>query len=337
MTRGNAARISVGVAVSAVLLALLLKAVDPAQLVDDIRQSDWRLLLPATALYFVGVWVRSIRWSLLLPRETRNQANIFRALIVGFTVNNVVPIRLGEIGRAYLLARWDGVPYGSTIASIVVERILDGLTLSALLVLGMLFVSPPAYLVGLAAALAAVFVGGAIGVAIAAWRTSALVAVAAWVARWLPARLGLLLVRLAEGFAGSLGVIRGVPLLLTLAGLSLVAWMIELSVFWLLMLAFPIQPSFADAAIVGTLANFATAIPSSPGYVGTFDGAIVRVLGDLQPAVSTGVAAAYALVLHAVLFIPVTLVGIAILWRANLSLGELTRGSRASLAPSAAE
>src|SRR5439155_12016874 len=99
-----------------------------------------RLIVPAIGCYFIGVWLRSARWGLLLPEHTVKTSTLFRALVVGFTVNNLLPLRVGEVARTYLLNRWCRIPYGATIASLVVERVLDGLSLAMLLLLSLTLV-----------------------------------------------------------------------------------------------------------------------------------------------------------------------------------------------------
>src|SRR6202011_6128433 len=105
---------------------------------------------------------------------------LFRALVVGLTVNDVVPLRAGEVARAYLLARWCRIPYGTTVASLVVERVLDGLSLAVLLLVALTLVpSAPVYLLVLGAFAAGLFCAAAAILALAAWRASAITAVAA--------------------------------------------------------------------------------------------------------------------------------------------------------------
>jgi uncharacterized protein (TIRG00374 family) len=120
--------------ISAVLVVLVVRSLegDASQLTAALRAADWRLIVPAIGLYFIGVWLRSARWGLLLPEHTVRTSTLFRALVVGFTINNLVPLRMGEVARAYLLARWCRIPYGATVASLLVERVLDGLSLAIL-------------------------------------------------------------------------------------------------------------------------------------------------------------------------------------------------------------
>jgi len=322
---GGGVRLLISFGISAVLLVILALSVmhDRERLSEAFASADWRFVPAAIGLYFVGAWFRSMRWRLLLPEHHIKTSTLFRALIVGFTVNNLLPIRMGEVARAYLLSSWCRVPYGATVASLVVERILDGLSLAALLILALMLVPAPSYLIVIGALVGAVFCCGALVLGLASWRASVIPRLAAFVARPLPARIGALVVRLATSFARALSLVRGRNRLLSLVGLSLLAWTMELSLFFVLMPGFGITPSLPLAFLVGSAANFATLIPSSPGYVGTFDGALIGVLRDTA-GIASAPATAYAIVVHATLFLPVVVLGALLLWRAHMSFDQIT-------------
>ena len=315
-------------AISAALLLLVVNSIrgEASQLTDALASADWRLIVPAVACYFVGVWLRSARWSLLLPEHSVKVTTLFRALVVGFTINNLLPLRMGEVARAYLLSRWCRIPYGATIASLVVERVLDGLSLAVLLLLSLLLVPAPGYLLVAGVVAAGGFLAGAWLLALAAWRASLLTSLAAFVARFLPPRLGDVLNRLATSFARSLALVHDPARLARLLGLSLLAWCFELGLFFVLLLSFRLPASYPLALLVGSAANFATLVPSSPGYVGTFDGVLINVLSDVS-GVAAGAAAAYDVVVHATLFLPVVVVGTLVLWRSHVSIDQITHAA----------
>lgn len=313
-------------AISAGLLLLVFNSVrgDASQLAAALGAADWPLIAPAIGLYFVGIWIRSARWGLLLPEHSVKTSTLFQALVVGFTVNNLLPLRMGEVARAYLLGRWCRIPYGATVASLVVERVLDGLSLAVLLLISLTLVpSAPGYLlvVGVVAGLG--FLGGAALLALAAWRASVITALAGFVARLLPARFGSLVQGLAANFARSLALVHSPVRLARLLGLSLLAWCLELGLFFVLLLSLRLPASYPLALLVGSSANFATLVPSSPGYAGTFDGVLIKVLQDVA-GIASGPAAAYDLVVHATLFLPVVVVGTLVLWRAHMTFGQIT-------------
>jgi len=320
---GRIIRFGVSFGISAVLLFLLVRNVDAAALGDALASADWRLIPPAVGLYFVGAWLRSARWSLLLPEHSVTTSTLFRALIVGFTVNNLLPIRMGEVARAYLLGRWCRVPYGATLASLVVERILDGLSLAALLLVSLAFVQAPGYVLAIGVLIAGLFIAGAVALALAAWRADAIPRLAAFLVRPLPERLGALGVQLAASFARALSLVHERGRLARLVALSLLAWCVELSLFFVLMPSFGIPPSLPLAFLVGSAANFATLVPSSPGYVGTFDGALISVLRDTA-GIASAPATAYAIIVHATLFLPVVVLGTLLLWRSHMTFDQIT-------------
>jgi uncharacterized protein (TIRG00374 family) len=321
-------RFLVPFAISAGLLYLVVRSVagEPGQVLAALAAADWRLFPPAIALYFVGVWLRSARWGLLLPEHAVKTTTLFRALVVGFTVNNLLPLRVGEVARAYLLSRWCRIPYGATIASLVVERVLDGLSLAVLLLVALTLVPAPGYLRWAGGVAALGFLSGAALLALGAWRTSAITAIARFVAGLLPMRFGTMVERLAASFARSLALVHDPARLVRLLGLSLFAWCFELGLFFVLLVAFGLPGSYPLALLVGSAANFATLIPSSPGYAGTFDAALITVLQDVVN-VAAFRATAYDFAVHMTLLVPVTVVGTLVLWRAHVTFGQITHAA----------
>ncbi|MBV9132080.1 MAG: flippase-like domain-containing protein [Chloroflexi bacterium] len=315
------AQVLVGLVVSALLVVLLVRAVDLRALSEALNNADLRLVPIAVAPFFIGVWLRSVRWRLLLPGAAVTTRNLFRVQVIGFAINNLAPARAGDLARAVLLSG-HGVGYGTTAASLVVERLLDGLTLALILLLALAFVPAPTYLVVLALIATFGFLAlfGVVGLAL--WRSDALEAMAATVARRLPQKIGAPLQRLAGGFAYGLTPLRHWHRIPVLLGLSVLGWGAQFVLFYVLMLAFAMPGALGSAILAGAVGNFATLIPASPAAVGTFDGAVVKVVMD-SGGVSTEQAAAYALVVHGTLFIPVIVMGIVMLWRSRLSLGQI--------------
>lgn len=321
-------RFVVPFAISAALLYLVVRSVasEPGQVIAALGAADWRFLPLAIALYFVGLWLRSVRWGLLLPEHAVKTGTLFRALVVGFTVNNLLPLRIGEVARTYLLSRWGRIPYGATIASLVVERVLDGLSLAMLLLVALSVVPAPGYLHWAGGVAAVGFLSGAALLALGAWRSSAITAIARVVAGLLPARFGAMVERLAASFARSLSLVHDPTRLIRVLGLSLLAWCFELALFFVLLVAFSLPGTYLVALLVGSSANFATLVPSSPGYAGTFDAALITVLQDVTNVAAVQ-ATAYDFAVHMTLLVPVTIVGSVVLWRSHVSFGQITHAT----------
>jgi uncharacterized protein (TIRG00374 family) len=322
-------RFLVPFAISAGLLYLVVRTVasEPGQVLAALAAADWRLLPVAIGLYFVGVGLRSARWGLLLPEHMVTTSTLFQALVVGFTVNNLLPLRIGEVARTYLLNRWCRIPYGATIASLVVERVLDGLSLAMLLLVALTVVPAPGYLRWAGGVAALGFLSGAALLALGAWRTSAITSIAGFVARLLPERFGAIVERLAASFSRALVLVHDPTRLTRVLGLSLLAWCFELGLFFVLLIAFGLPGSYPLALLVGSAGNFATLIPSSPGYAGTFDAAVITVLQSPEVGVPAFMATAYDFAVHMTLLVPVTIVGALVLWRSHVTFGQITHAS----------
>src|SRR5207248_7126179 len=97
----------------------------------------------------------------------------------------------------------------------------------------------------------------------------------------------------------------------------------ELGLFFVLLLSLGLPGSYPLALLVGSASNFATLVPSSPGYVGTFDGVLINVLRD-SAGIAAGQAAAYDVVVHTALFLPVVVVGTLVLWRSHMTFDQIT-------------
>ncbi|HZU05322.1 MAG TPA: lysylphosphatidylglycerol synthase transmembrane domain-containing protein [Chloroflexota bacterium] len=314
-------RVWLGVAVSLLCLYLLFRALDPAALGTALRQVNPLYILPALAIYFGGVWLRAWRWRLLLrpalPAELRAQVrsgHLFRVLIIGFTVNNLLPARLGELARAYLLWRSNRVEPGATLATIVLERVLDGLTLCAFAGFTALLVPFPAQLQRAAWATAAVFLVAVLGLVVFFLWPAPFLGLARRLLRLLPPRFAQLGEHLLLTFVEGLAVLRQGRALAGVLALSVLAWLAEATMYLVIMFGFPFPARPAAALLGAAAANIGTMIPSSPGYVGTFDLPLQIVLTEVF-GVALAPATSYTLVLHAALVVPVVLLGVFFLWR----------------------
>ena len=317
----------VGVVVSVVCLALFLRSVSLPEVVESLGRANPAYLLPAVGVYFLGTLVRSLRWQKLLGGHHVSVPVLFRSLVIGLTINDLVPAKLGEVARIFLLTRRAGVPIGVSLASIVLERVLDGLALTAILGVGILWAGSGGWLVQLAALSAAVF---GCATAVLLWA-----AVAPGPMRWLgytfvrpvPAAFRDRLTRLIDAGLDGLKPIARFGTAVGVIGLSLLAWVIEALMYLLVMAGFQI-PGGIPAGLIGTAAaSLATLVPSGPGYVGTLDLALKAVLVEGFGAPSAD-AASYTLTVHFLLIAPVVVLGLFFLWRENLSLHDLGLGRR---------
>jgi uncharacterized protein (TIRG00374 family) len=325
----------VGLAISVVFLALTMRNLHWSEVAQALRQADYLWLIPGVAVYLVGVLVRSWRWHYLLrPIQTIPSTRLFPVMAIGYFGNNVFPIRAGELLRIYLLKLYFSIPMSSGLATILVERAFDGIVM-----LGFVFLNLP-LLAGMSSAplagmaIQTLAVGGAVVFLGATLVLTILALFPKWAAgaaqfgidRVLPARMRPRARALFDQFLLGLGALRSPLDVLMILGTSIVIWLLETLKYWFVMHAFPFQVSFFVLMLMNGIVNLATTLPSAPGYLGTFDAPGIAVLE--ASGVRAGLAAGYTFVLHAALWLPITLLGGYYLLRTGLNLRTIRAEAR---------
>lgn len=322
--------IILGLVISVVALALLLRR-DLTGVRDELLHARYWAVVPCVALSVAGLWLRGVRWRVLLNGRLP-LARSFHILNVSYFINGVLPLRVGELARAVLAARAEPpVPVLTSLSTIVVERLLDTLAVFALIGLTLLAL-PVGLEIGLmGAALGAGAVVGVIVLAVFARRP-------AWAHRLLDGlgRAIPLLRRsklhdwLDEVLAGLVPL--GSPrLALLAAGWTAAAWAMSVIAGYALLFAFFDAPTWAASMAMVALASFAIAVPAVPGNLGPFEAAVVFGLAGagLVENATDAPAVAFALLLHVVNLATYILMGLIGLWAENVSLGDVTRAARA--------
>ena len=283
-------------------------------------------ILPAIGIYFVGVWLRAARWRLLMaPFALIRTERLFRIILIGFAVNNVLPLRLGELVRTFLLRQSHGVPIASTLATVLIERLLDVFALCGILTAVLLLAQPRGWLLAAAGTAATITAGGIVGllIVLVVPRTllERLFAFGIGIAGKIHPKLG----SLARSIVDGLRVLEDGRAVLAIVPLSILCWAAELGLYYFLALSLNVNAGVLGLAAGMVIANLATVLPSPPGYVGTFDIALQGTLTESfgVPEVTAG---AFTLLAHAVLLVPVVVAGLALLSWEDLSFRGLTRG-----------
>jgi uncharacterized protein (TIRG00374 family) len=329
-----------GLAISAVFLYLALRGLGLSEIWEPLKSARYWWLLPGVGVYFIGVWVRAWRWHYLLrPVKAVSTRKMFPIVAIGYMGNNIYPARAGELLRAVVLKRKQGIPISASLATIIVERIFDGVVM-----LGFVFLNLPE-LAGLTESSG--FVGNIQNLAL--WGSGAFLgALLIFIlAAMFPTQAEKISIKLTDiflpikireqvqeiiaKFLGGLESLRSPPEALMVLVTSTVIWLLETGKYWFVMQAFDFNVSFFALMLMNGIVNLATTIPSAPGYVGTFDAPGIAVLSAY--GVNQGVAASYTLVLHAALWLPITVLGGYYMVREGIQWqdGKVLAGSDESL------
>ena len=317
-----------GVVVSAFCVWLALRGLKLDEVLADLRAANYAWLLPGVAVYFVGVGVRTWRWRYLLkPLKDVPVRRLFPVVVIGYMGNNIYPARAGELLRAYVLKRNEGVSVSAALATVIVERIFDGLVM-----LLFVFVALPTAPFLTDTLRVTVIVGSLIffGALIVFLFLAARPALAArlynpLIDRLLPARFREKVRGFLDRFIMGLAALRDLRHIVMVFLTSILIWLLETVKYWFVMHAFNFEVSFFTLMLMNGVVNLATTLPAAPGYIGTFDAPGIEVLSAFS--VNRAVATAYTLALHAALWLPITLLGVYYMTRESVRWSDFAKAA----------
>jgi hypothetical protein len=313
------------------LLAFFLRNADLGGVWAEMRRADPGLLLLSLLFTVLTYLLRTWRWQYLLrPIGRAGFVTALRATIIGFAASALLPARAGEFIRPYLLARREGFSTAAAFATIVLERLLDLVTVLLLFSAFLLFFDPglavtdprtfAAIRVGAAGAAVSSLVGLVV-LAVLAGHPERLGRAAGRLERWLPARIAAALERLVSRFAEGMAVLRVPSELARAMAISAPLWMSIAAGIWLAARAFHITLPFTGSFLIMSLLVVGVAVPT-PGAIGGFHAAF-RIGVTAFYGASEEQAVGAAIVLHAISFLPVSVAGIALMAHEGLSLGRM--------------
>lgn len=316
-------RLILGLLISMVFLYFAFKDVSWGDFLHFILGIQYQWLIPAAISVIASFIVRAIRWKMLVaPIQKVTFDNTFSATMIGYMGNNVLPFRLGDLLRAFAFSKDTGIRKSTTLASLLLERILDLLT--TLMALGLVLVYFPhfplwATRVGYAALM---IVAGLITFTILMqFKNEYILRFAKFILKPMPDKWNSTVAKKLISFSDGLQVVSQYKKYFGLLLVSMLHWPVYISTVWFTFQAFNFSYGIIEAFVVLVFITFAVAIPSAPGYVGTFHGLVVASMALFGLAGDS--ARAFAVVLHAINYVPVTLVGLYYFWKRQITLKEV--------------
>jgi uncharacterized protein (TIRG00374 family) len=318
-------------AVSIFFLALLFRKIDFNQLWSALTKVQYGYIVAAVACTFLSYFLRSVRWHYLLIAEKRiSLSSLYPATIIGYMANNLLPARLGEFVRAFVLAQREGLQTPSVFASLVIDRLFDGCTVMVILVVTLFTMHLPE---GMSEAENMLRTGGSVtfmlylGVLaflfLLKYQTMRTLAWTKIVLNPFPARFSERIIPLLGSFiAGIRMSSRGGHIAAVLLSSALI-WVFCVIPVDLVLRGFGIHLPITASMFILVLLVFAVMVPASPGFVGTYHYACYRGLSAYGIAESTAVS--IALVMHGIAFFPVIVAGFYYLWKNKISLNTVRK------------
>jgi uncharacterized protein (TIRG00374 family) len=323
----------IGVGISLFFLFLLFRKIDFHKLLAAFREMDYRYLWPALLFTFVSYFFRAVRWYfLLLPIKKTRLKNLFPATMIGYMANNILPARLGEFVRAYVLGEKEGIAMSAVFASLVIDRLFDGFTVLLILLFTFFTVKLPP---GMESVQHGLVVGGYITLTIyfvviaflfiLKKRTLQTINLIGRLLKPFPARVSGKVIPLLGSFIEGVRISSKPAELFALLLSSFVIWAFAIWPVDLMLRSFGIILPITASMFIMVFLVFAVMVPASPGYVGTYHAACVY--GLMAFNIQKEKALSIALIIHGINFFPVIILGLYYLWHDNVSLAEMRKKS----------
>lgn len=346
-------RFFIGLVLSVFFLFVFLWRAEVDEIWDAFQSANYLYIIPAVVMYLTSLLWRTVRWKIILsPMGDYRVSRLWPVVLVGYAANNVLPVRLGELVRSYFLNIREGVSKTTALATILIERVSDGMALLLLVGVVAMFIPLVDLFRDLGEQTRVPWLLLTMMLSVPFFSFAfLLISMAVWPARverfmervlsHLPARVRPMASFLSTRFLQGLSSLRHPDRLGKIVALSVPVWTFEASLFLLIALGFGLDDYFSSIwRLIGVLilttaaSNLGTIIPSGGGGVGPFEFFAQATL--VYFAVDVSVASAYVLVVHATLLVPVTIIGAVYASLSHHTLTELARSSREEGAPTSA-
>lgn len=317
-----------GIAISCICIYFVLRGINFSEVAASFRAMQYGYIIPVVLTSLASLYLRSYRWGVIIDRlVSYDQWTLFKLSSIGFMAIGVLPARLGEFVRPYLVKQQSGVRMSATMATVVLERVFDLLTLMLFLFVVLVKISLPpeifkAGIIMLTISLAVLTVLIILGT-----KRDFSARIIGKVMRFLPGRIGAPAARLADSFLEGLQLLPDMKKTLWVLLLSLVNWLLIGFSNYVLFYAFGMNLSIFNAFAVLAIVALGVMIPAAPGFIGTYHYACV--LGLTWFGIAKSEALSYAVALHFLQMSPAILIGLLFLPFQKLTFGGLIRRAEA--------
>lgn len=308
--------ILIGLLLSTVLVILLFNRIDLARFSTAFLAANYLYILPIVLIVIAGAYLRALRWQWIIrPVKEMKLSNLFAATIIGYAANNLLPARTGEFVRAHAIGRMENASRAAAFATIVVERVFDGLSILVILVcvLPKLKIPVQDWLVAASWLSLLLYLAAIVFILFFNFKKR----LALKLVNFLPARILKGFEPLADGFK----IIENAGHLTVIAVYSFAIWAVTAVAIWLAALAFGCQLAYLSAVFILILMAFAVILPSAPGFIGTLD--VAMVYGLTLFNVPRETALTMTVFYHSLSLLAIIVPGCYYLWKYKLSLAEL--------------
>ena len=316
-------KLLIGVLISAVAVWFAVQGINFNQVGDSLGRLNYGLVLLSFIPYGIALIMKVTRWQLLFyPGPKITLGRLWSTLMMSYLFNTVLPARLGEVVRAYALSRSENIGPVRVLSTILLEKILDVMTMFIFLVALLPFLDISSDFRN-----AAFFTGGLVVSAfvvcllMAAFRKQAEILIK-WFLKFLPTKIADKLYGFVSEILDVLGVLLNFKLSLNLWAQSIFQWTLVIANYMILGWALGIPLTFELAMLLMITLNLGMAVPSAPGYIGVFEALVKAALTPFFPG-QDSLLLTFGLLLHVLGFLPVIIFGAIASAREGVTLGKI--------------
>ncbi len=318
---------AISIIISAVFLYIALKGVSPGELAAALKKGNYLYMIPAIAVMYLLFIVRSLRWYYLVkPIKEASFANLFNATIIGFMANNIFPARIGEFVRANILGNDEKVSKSSVFATIVIERLFDGMTILLILLVTFFTVDLTSRLsydvaqnlkkVAYGAFL--LYIGVIAFIYLLHSKYELAQKIISTVLKPFPETFLNFVQKIVVSFKAGLKIEKDPKNIAIIVFYSLLHWIFCAFPIYIILKGFGYTLPLEAAYVILIMKAFAVMVPAAPGYIGTLNVAVIYALTFYGVPKNEGVSV--SLIIYLVDFLPPVMLGFILLWRKNLSI-----------------
>lgn len=320
----TAINITIGIIISIACLYFAFRGIDIKGSIEVVKNINVTYFIISLILSVVIIALRGLRWECFIPlKKPIKKRTVVMATYIGFMANNILPAKLGEVARAYILGIKEDVSKSALIASVVTERLFDVITGGVILTISVAFIpNLPKTVTYAAIALFVVSIVGFLVLIFLVWQKEFAHKVFHKFFGILPQKIGSKLIEFSCNFIDGIG-FKNDPKHIFLIFFYTILYLIgQIFTIGFLLSAFNIKASPIIALFVFAIGGFGFAVPSAPSGIGPFEWAIIFGLSLI--GVEKTIAAPYALVYHMMGIVPITIVGFIFLFIMGVNLKEAT-------------
>lgn len=310
-----------GILMSAALLVILFFRIDLNQFFAAFRSANYYYAILIILVVVAGGILRALRWQwIMLPIKKISVASLFSATVVGYMANSLLPARMGEFVRAHVIGSREGISRASSFATIVVERLFDGLSILLIFAVAPYWIKFPAQKALMAAGLFALFLCILVILVILMFRykKEKVLDFFNFVFRFLPESSRQKIMKVLGSLADGFKTVEKGHHLYIISFYSFSIWLITALGIYFTAVSFGYHISYASSVFILIVLLFATMLPSSPGFVGTFDAGMAYglMIFNIPREAALGMAVLY----HGLTMLPIIILGLYYMWKDRISL-----------------